>query len=118
MADSYELDFLAVETDKSGDAIAIRYTINGTTGVHVIDGGYLDTGDQLVAHIKEHYGVTHVDHVVLTHPDQDHANGLRKILEEFSVGTLWINRPWIYADLLLPRFGTYNYVDALRNKLR
>ncbi|MBC8725816.1 MBL fold metallo-hydrolase [Paraburkholderia sp. 31.1] len=118
MADSYELDFLAVETDKSGDAIAIRYTINGTTGVHVIDGGYLDTGDQLVAHIKEHYGVAHVDHVVLTHPDQDHANGLRKILEEFSVGTLWINRPWIYADLLLPKFGTYNSVDALRNKLR
>lgn len=118
MADYYELDFLAVETGKSGDAITLRYSIDGVTGIHVVDGGYLETGDQVVEHIKTHYGATHIDHVVLTHPDQDHANGLRKVLAECTVGTLWINRPWIYADQLLPRFETYNSADALRRKLR
>src|SRR5258706_15314493 len=106
MTDFYEIDYLAVETDKSGDAIALRYSANNATYVHVIDGGYLDTGDQLVEHIKRYYGTTHIDHVVLTHPDQDHANGLRKVLESLTVGTLWINRPWLYAEELLPRFET------------
>lgn len=118
MADSYEIDFLPVETDKSGDALAIRYTVNGVTGVHVVDGGYLDTGDALVDHLSTFYGVTHVDHVVLTHPDQDHANGLRKVLENCSVGTLWINRPWLYADEIIGRFENYESVNALKSKLR
>jgi len=51
MADSYEVDFLPVETDKSGDAIALRYTIDGVTRVHVVDGGYLKTGETIVEHV-------------------------------------------------------------------
>lgn len=78
MANFIEVDFLGVETAKSGDAIAVRYSFNGVTKVHVVDGGYLETGDQIVEHLKTFYDTTHVDHVVLTHPDQDHANGLRK----------------------------------------
>ncbi|ATG21073.1 competence protein ComEC [Ralstonia pickettii] len=118
MSDFYEVDFLPVETGKSGDAIAIRYRVNGVTGVHVVDGGYLDTGDTVVEHVKTYYNVTHIDHVVLTHPDQDHANGLRKVLESCTVGTLWMNRPWLYAEALIDRFATYESVDALRRKLR
>lgn len=118
MADFIEVDFLGVESAKSGDAITIRYSVDGSTKIHVVDGGYLDTGDQVVEHLKKFYGTTHVDHVVLTHPDQDHANGLRKVLEECTVGQLWMNRPWLYAEELIDRFETYNSVDALRRKLR
>lgn len=118
MSDYYEIDFLPVETSKSGDAIAIRYRIGGITGVHVVDGGYLDTGDTIVEHLRTHYNVAHIDNVVLTHPDQDHANGLRKVLESCTVGTLWINRPWIYAEALIDRFENYESVEALRRKLR
>jgi len=118
MFDFYEVDFLPVETSKSGDAIAIRYRIGGITGVHVVDGGYLETGEAVVEHLRTHYGTTHIDNVVLTHPDQDHANGLRKVLESCTVGTLWINRPWLYAEALIDRFETYESVDALRRKLR
>jgi len=74
MADYYELDFLGVETAKSGDAITLRYSINGTQTVHVIDGGYIDTGDQIVAHLQKYYGTTIIDNVVLTHPDRAPAN--------------------------------------------
>jgi hypothetical protein len=118
MADFVEIDFLAVETAKSGDALAIRHSVNGTTAVHVVDGGFLDTGDKMVEHLKTHYQTTHVDHVVLTHTDQDHVNGLRKVLEQCTVGCLWMNRPWLYADELIHQFETYNSVDALRLRLR
>ncbi|EPC7375480.1 competence protein ComEC [Pseudomonas aeruginosa] len=118
MADYFEIDFLGVETAKSGDAITLRYSVNGTEGVHVVDGGYLDTGDQIVEHLKTYYGTTVIDHVILTHPDRDHANGLRKVLEQCTVKNLWINRPWIYADQLIDRFENYESVDALRRKLR
>jgi len=117
VSDYFEIDFLDVETAKSGDAILLRYSIEGSKFVHVVDGGYIDTGDQIINHLNTFYGTTIIDHVVLTHPDQDHANGLRKVLEECTVRNLWINRPWIYAEELLPRFKTYTSVDALRRKL-
>ena len=118
MANFVEIDFLAVETAKSGDAIAVRYSVDGVTKVHVVDGGVLEKGDKMVEHLKVHYQTTHVDHVVLTHTDQDHVNGLRKVLEQCTVGCLWMNRPWLYAEELIGRFETYNSVDALRRRLR
>lgn len=118
MTDFVELDFLDVESEKSGDAITVRYSVGGAERVHVIDGGYVDTGDKVVAHLQKWYGGVTVHHVVLTHPDQDHANGLRKVLESCQVGALWMHRPWMYAQELLPSFPTYKSVDALRSKLR
>ncbi|ELS4492787.1 TPA: MBL fold metallo-hydrolase [Klebsiella michiganensis] len=118
MADYFEVDFLGVETAKSGDAIALRYSIGGVEGVHVIDGGYIDTGSQVVDHIEKFYGSKIIDNVVLTHPDSDHANGLRKVLEECDVKVLWMNRPWLYAEELISRFKTYQSIDALRSKLK
>jgi hypothetical protein len=118
MADFIDLDFLDVESEKSGDAITLRYEVSGVQAVHVIDGGYVDTGNKVVGHLKKWYGGLNVRHVVLTHPDQDHANGLRKVLEECKVGALWMHRPWLYAAELLPSFPTYKSVDALRSKLR
>lgn len=118
MADFFEIDFLAVETDKSGDAIPLRYSIDGAQSVHVVDGGFVDTGTTIVEHILKYYDSNYVDHVVLTHSDSDHANGLRTVLETLNVGTLWMNRPWLYAEELLPRFPTYHSADALRRTLR
>lgn len=118
MSDCIEIDFLGVETDKSGDAIALRYTVDGVTSIHVVDGGFIDTGDQIIEHLRTNYGTTKIEHVVLTHSDQDHANGLRAVLEKCKVGRLWMNRPWLYAAELLPRFPTYKSVDALERKLR
>lgn len=59
LSDFFEIDFLDVEAKKSGDAIAIRYQINGTTRIHVTDGGFQATGDTLVDCIDRHY-VTHL----------------------------------------------------------
>lgn len=119
VADFFELDFLDVEADKSGDAIAIRYELSGHTYIHVVDGGFQDTGASVVKHIQAHYGnPRYIDHVVVTHADGDHTGGLRTVLETFPVGALWMLRPWIYAEELLPRFPTYASAERLAARLR
>lgn len=115
-----EIDFIEAGKKSSGDAIALRYrSDNGEDFIHVVDGGYTEDGDRLVQHInKYYYSPTVIDHVVLTHPDGDHAAGLQKVLTEFQVSALWMNRPWNHILALLPRFD-YSYThDGLVRRLR
>jgi beta-lactamase superfamily II metal-dependent hydrolase len=119
MADYFEIDFLPVETKKSGDAIAIRYEQNGILRIHVVDGGFSETGEALVAHILKYFGNDAVvDSVVLTHPDGDHARGLRSVLEDLPVREIWMHRPWLYAAELLPRFARFQSANGLADALR
>jgi beta-lactamase superfamily II metal-dependent hydrolase len=112
MVKFFEIDFLEAGEKSSGDAIALRYRDdNELDYIHVVDGGYAADGDKLVDHIRKYYDeATLIDHVVLTHPDGDHAAGLKKVLEEFEVGALWMNRPWNHVQALLPRFN-YEYTE-------
>jgi len=119
MSDYFEIDFFGVETAKSGDAITLRYCVNGQQKIHIVDGGYIDTGAQIQEHLSKYYdSPIFIDNIVLTHPDQDHANGLRFILENYTVGTLWMHRPWLYASQIINRFETYNSVNALVSELK
>lgn len=119
MGDFYEIDFLPVETAKSGDAIALRYEIDGDESIHVVDGGFTSTGESLVKHIREYYDdPTTINRVVVTHPDGDHACGVRSVLEEFEVDELWMLRPWEYADDLVARFRGYASSEGLATRLK
>jgi hypothetical protein len=119
LADFYELDFLQVHTAKSGDCITIRYSIGAQPPMlHVIDGGYTSTAPDLAAHIDRQHSIPYIDHVVVTHPDQDHAEGLAPIIESYGVGTLWMLRPWIYAPQLIQHFTRYQSVESLQKRLR
>ena len=119
MGDFFEIDFINVESKNGGDAITIRYQIGESEYIHVIDGGYVETGEKIKSHIYKYYGnISYIDNVVLTHQDNDHAGGLRTILEDFSVGTLWIHRPWIHADELISFFTRYKSVENLSKRLK
>lgn len=119
MGNFHEIDFHQVGSTKSGDAITLRYQINDIATIHIVDGGYQDTGDALTKHIQTHYdNPVRIDHVVVTHNDGDHAGGLRRILENFEVGELWMLRPWLYAEELLPRFSRYTNADNLKKRLK
>ena len=119
MPDYFEIDFLEVHTQKSGDAIGIRYELNGLVYIHVVDGGYAATGEDLVAHINKYYGrPACIHHVVVTHPDQDHAEGLQSVLERFQVGALWMLLPWNYVDRLIDRFDRFTDSESLKSRLR
>ena len=108
MADYYEVDFRQVHTSKSGDAIGIRYQIGANWTVHLVDGGYTSTAPEISNFIKQTYGTSIINHLVVTHPDRDHAEGLAPILEQFTVGTLWMLCPWHYAAQLFPYFHNTN----------
>ena len=119
MTDYFEVDFLDVEMKKSGDAIAIRYSQSEIISIHVVDGGFQDTGGVVIEHIRKYYGNPKIiDRVIVTHPDQDHAGGLQTVLEHFQVRELWMLRPWLYAGEIIHRFENYESVENLARKLR
>ena len=113
----YEVDFIGVgEESKSGDAIALRWgNLFGPRSeqrVVVIDGGFRDSGHDVVDHIRAYFGTEFVDVVVSTHPDQDHINGLHTVLDGLSVKQLWIHKPWEHNHGLAARFKDGRVTDA------
>ena len=115
----YEIDFMSSCADKSADAIVKYYWHNGDFVLHVTDAGFSSTAEKVLEHISYHYA-THgrIDHLVITHDDQDHASGARVILENFRVENLWINNPSWFAGELLPKFDSYTSELHLFRRLR
>ena len=119
MSDFFEIDFLDVEADNSGDAIPLRYSIDGIERVHVTDGGFQDTGDKIIEHIKNYYDdPSTIDAVIVSHSANDHTGGIRKVLKDCNVSELWMLRPWLYADELIDRFANFTKVENLRRELK
>ena len=105
----YEIDFLGInQKSQDADAISFRYydDILHRFVVVVYDGGLKTYGTALKDHLNAFYfkGESEplIDYVICSHPDQDHASGLTEILNNFNVGTLVMNRPWLYIDELFP----------------
>ncbi|MFI4977305.1 MAG: MBL fold metallo-hydrolase [Solirubrobacterales bacterium] len=96
----YEIDFFAVgDGERSGNAIALRYTIPGMAEpiVGVIDAGFVSNGEELVEHIPKYYGTDRVDFVLSTHPDADHINGMGEVVRALDVRCLLIHRPKLHG---------------------
>lgn len=98
----YEIDFLPVgDGERSGDAIACRfgnlYGHRSEQAVMIVDGGFENDGAALVRHVRSYYDTDVVDLVVSTHPDLDHVCGLRVVIDELNVKSLWMHRPWLHA---------------------
>ncbi|MER9561062.1 hypothetical protein [Mesorhizobium sp. M0571] len=98
------VDFLPVG-DSNGDAIIIKYGQGDTFYLQVVDGGYTQVGEEMIEHIEEYYGKDVIIHdMVVSHADNDHAKGLIPVFKRFRVGSLWMNRPWLYAQEVLDNF--------------
>lgn len=119
-----EIDFLPVgEKGKSGDAIAIRFgNLHGSRAeqtVLTVDGGTADSGDALVEHVKQYYGTSTVDIAILSHPDNDHASGMRAILEGLTVRTVLMHRPWLHSDAIHHAFDDGRVTpDSIAQRIR
>lgn len=103
----YEIDFLAVgkeDGDKCGDAIALRFIRpdSGAWAHVVVDAGFKDDGKALVEHIGRYYDTDRLDLAVLTHPDEDHINGMGEVLRGLSVDSLWLHRIGAHGGASLP----------------
>ncbi len=100
---AFEIDYIPVgDGERSGDAIALRFgNLSGSRAeqtVVIIDAGFEDSGEQLVKHINDFYGTNRVDLVISTHPDMDHASGLKIVLDKMEVGNLLMHKPWEHAS--------------------
>ena len=115
----FEIDFLPVG-DSNGDAICVRYGSENTGyTIHVVDGGFTETGETIIGHINRYYGAPDfIDHVVLSHADQDHSSGLLAVMEHFDVGALWMNRPWLYSAEIIHNFHGNFSADRLTTTIR
>lgn len=119
MSNYYEIDFLKVGETRSGDAITIRYQIDGVITIQVVDAGFKDTGPEMVNHINTYYDKPEkIDFVVVTHPHDDHVGGFEELFDNFEIGELWMLRPWLYADELIGRFSRYTSAENLAKELK
>lgn len=113
----YEVDFLPVgNAGQSGDAITLRFgNLFGDRReqtIVVIDGGFKDTGEEIVRHINNYYGQpSYIDLVISSHPDGDHSSGLEIILENFEVKQLWMHRPWKHTVNIANMFQSGRVTD-------
>ena len=109
-----EIELLPVgDGEKGGDAIVIRYgTEQNYSLMILVDGGTQESGDAIVAHVRRHFPGKSIEHVILTHADQDHASGLRTVLRELTVNNLWLHQPWDYAADALPYFANKSMTVA------
>lgn len=123
----FEIDILGVgEASKGGDAITFRYgDLLGNPveqRVIVVDGGYTKNGEELYDVITKKYKTKHIYIVILTHPDNDHVQGLKKLFEyeDIEVSNLIMHRPWINqavinADYTDGRITNNSIVERLKN---
>ncbi len=108
-----EIEFLPVGTGtRPGDAVVVRYGHPDAYELMIVDGGTLDSGAALVSHVQSYFPGRGIAHVVLTHPDADHASGLRTVLEQLKVNNLWLHLPWNHAAATLPYFDNKNWTEA------
>ena len=83
----------------------MRYGTPADFRVQVIDGGFTDTADTVLAHIDDHYGRNRlIEDMLLSHADNDHACGLVGVLKYSDTRNLWMNRPWHYAPQIIDSF--------------
>ena len=73
----------------------------------LVDGGYPESGDRIVAYLQEQ-GVRELDLMVGTHPHGDHIGGLPQVLNTFPTETVWTSQ--------LPY--TNDYVSSFTNAVK
>jgi beta-lactamase superfamily II metal-dependent hydrolase len=115
----FEIDFLSVGAGNA-DAICVRHG-DEQTGyyLHVIDGGYSDTGQKMISHIETHYGRHYFIHnMVLSHADNDHAAGLIEVMKRFEVKNLYMNMPWLYVAEVIEHFHGNYTMEGLAQEIR
>lgn len=122
----YEIDFVgSSEVSKDATAICFRWKkLDGKFVVGVFDGGTSELGGTLKSNMEQYYfddsdDKKTIDYVFCSHPHEDHASGLKEILENLDVKALYMNRPWNHIDELFDRVSDGRITkDSLVRRLK
>ena len=121
----YEIDFIGInESSKDATAIAMRWKKSGNGYiVGIVDGGFQAHGEAMVNLLNTYYFADEekkfIDFVICSHPHDDHIQGLKTVLENFTVKALYMNRPWKHIEKLCPYVRHHNMSPKeLENHLR
>lgn len=84
-------------------------------GVHhmLVDGGTPDRGEDVVRYLRQR-GISDLDEVINTHPDEDHVGGLKYVLQAFPVKRYFAPK---LPSALVPKDSAYlGTMSALKEK--
>ena len=78
-----------------GDSILVTRWTNGMATRVLIDGGNKGSAATVKAFLLNRK-IQYLDHIVCTHPHDDHAAGLIELVTDkrFDFGTFWMHLPW------------------------
>lgn len=95
--DGLEIDMLSLG---DADSIIITRWNSGTPERILIDGGWSSSVAIVRSFLRKH-GITTLDHVVCSHPHDDHAGGLVELLKDktLTFGRLWMHIPDNHVDV-------------------
>lgn len=119
---SYQIDFLPIGEKACGDSIAVRFgdLDSGNPAQQttiLIDGGFSEDHEQIKRHFQNWFGSTRIDLMISTHPDQDHVNGLKGVIENMDVRELWMHLPWLHYEVFEESRQENFNVQRLSNRL-
>lgn len=83
----------------NADALLVSEWSNSRAVRVLIDGGKGGDAEKVLEKLQE-LRVGHLDHVVCSHPDDDHAAGLVGVLNSkaLTIGQFWMHLPWTHID--------------------
>ena len=94
--DGVEVDMLNLG---NADSILVTRWQAGVASRILIDGGKKGDSVTILAFLKAR-GIKFIDHIVCSHPHEDHAGGLIDVVknQEIDFGQAWLHLPWNHID--------------------
>lgn len=96
------------------DSLLVTHWADGRYIRVLIDGGNKGSAP-IVRQFLKNRGISHLQHVVCTHPHDDHAGGLVDLLADLTltIDHVWIHRPQLHVSMLLVEYAL-NQTHGLR----
>ncbi|MBE3519656.1 MAG: MBL fold metallo-hydrolase [Firmicutes bacterium] len=86
-----ELRAFFIDVGQGDSCLIVARTSSGDEFTLLVDAGPAGASDGLVEFLRK-AGVTRIDHLVFTHPHEDHIGGGKAVLDAFEVGKVYMPR--------------------------